>query len=239
MLAVSHTKPAIRRSLSVIIPITEFCLFDQTLESVVQQVGVQKLQIIVIDNASGIDQSRIERRFRKISLKDDRLRRIEKSNMAVACNTGARLAIHPYLVFLLPSILLDTDFFTSLCDELEAAEDNVSYAYSDYIVDHPEKGAQTYHSRHWDLNYLLVGNFVPPVALIRKEQFPGFDEEFDQYETWGLWLKMAEKGLRGEYLEKVLFTVVSAGMTQETSSSTLLHRQKILEAYEHLRILRP
>jgi glycosyltransferase involved in cell wall biosynthesis len=85
-----------------------------------------------------------------------------------------------------------------------------------------------------DLVALLDSNTVNGAALVRREALQavgGFEESLrDGAEDWDLWLRMAERGLRGTILPEVLFFYrrradsMSRAMLREPTYSTLLRR---------------
>ena len=53
--------------------------------------------------------------------------------------------------------------------------------------------------------------YIHTTSLIRKKDFPGFDENIKRLQDWDLWLTMLEQGKRGIWIPKYLFTVHPGG----------------------------
>lgn len=48
--------------------------------------------------------------------------------------------------------------------------------------------------------------FIHTSSLIRREDFPGFDNNIKRFQDWDLWLTMLEQGHKGFFIDEILFT---------------------------------
>ncbi|WKZ24433.1 MAG: glycosyltransferase family A protein [Patescibacteria group bacterium] len=53
--------------------------------------------------------------------------------------------------------------------------------------------------------------YIHSTSLIRKEAFPGFDNNIKRLQDWDVWLTMLENGHRGIWIDQVLFEVKTGG----------------------------
>ncbi|HQA64128.1 MAG TPA: hypothetical protein PK085_03445, partial [bacterium] len=53
--------------------------------------------------------------------------------------------------------------------------------------------------------------YIHTSSLIRREFFPGFDENLKKFQDWDLWLTILERGGQGIWLEQSLFSIKSGG----------------------------
>lgn len=89
-----------------------------------------------------------------------------------------------------------------------ALEDNpsASYAYCDFKFGRKIMCAQPFNKKILKkINYITTG------ALIKREDFPGFDESLTKFQDWDLWLTLLEKNKTGIYVPEILFTNETGG----------------------------
>jgi hypothetical protein len=53
--------------------------------------------------------------------------------------------------------------------------------------------------------------YIHTSSLIRRADFPGFDETLKKFQDWDLWLSIAESGGKGVWIDKMLFSVAPGG----------------------------
>ena len=64
----------------------------------------------------------------------------------------------------------------------------------------------------FDKNFLKQNNYIDTTSLIRRSDFPGFDESLKRFQDWDLWLAMLEQGKKGIFIPKVLYKkIISNG----------------------------
>lgn len=126
-------------------------------------------------------------------------------------NEGARKATQELLYFCDDDLILAADCLSRLEATLATFRDR-AFAYGDYIgvvlpgSSHP-LGSSTFRQigRPWDVESLLVCNYISTMSLVRRSAFVPFDETLPQLEDWDLWLTLAERGHQGIYSRGVLF----------------------------------
>ncbi len=85
------------------------------------------------------------------------------------------------------------------------------------LIKHPE-GAWAYSSFWWGRRFfqgrlfspetLRSQNYIHTTALIRRKDFPGFDESLKRFQDWDLWLTMSEQGKVGVFVDEALYHVL-------------------------------
>ncbi len=128
--------------------------------------------------------------------------RFDKNRGAPAArNEGARITTSPYIIFLdADSELIPTaleTYITTLQQHPEAA-----FAYANLYW-----GKKAFPSRAYDLVLLKQRNYIHTSSLIRRSDFPGFDESIKKFQDWDLWLTMAEQGKTGVWINQFLYVV--------------------------------
>lgn len=108
-----------------------------------------------------------------------------------ARNRGFEKVRTPFVLFSDADVEWEPDAVEALCAALLAAPE-AAYAYGSYEMD----GA-VYCDRPFDAAALRRNNFVSTMSLVRREAFPGFDEDLPRLQDWDLWLTMLEQGRTG------------------------------------------
>jgi hypothetical protein len=78
-----------------------------------------------------------------------------------------------------------------------------SYAYCSFRY-----GLKTFRLWPFDGDRLRQMNYIHTSSLIRRADFPGFDESIRKLQDWDLWLTMLESGRCGVWVPQVLFTAI-------------------------------
>ena len=85
-----------------------------------------------------------------------------------------------------------------------------AYAYGSY-----EMAGKIQCNVPFSAERLRRTNFISTMSLIRRECFPGFDENIERLQDWDLWLTMLAAGHTGAYCGKLIFsTKVRDGITE-------------------------
>jgi hypothetical protein len=53
------------------------------------------------------------------------------------------------------------------------------------------------------------GNIVSTMSLVRKRDFPGFDESIRRLQDWDVWLTMLSQGKKGVHCGSVIFETIT------------------------------
>lgn len=140
-------------------------------------------------------------------------------------NAGFKKATQPFLFFCDDDIILPANYIQSLYNALIKNPD-IGFAYTGYhgIVLHPES-----HPVHGNFQIpgipfsseaLKRANYISTMTLVRKELFPGFDENLKRLQDWSLWLTIVENGSRGILVPNLAFYAyyLDSGITSNTNS---------------------
>jgi glycosyltransferase involved in cell wall biosynthesis len=81
---------------------------------------------------------------------------------------------------------------------------DISFVYSDYRFN--DAGQTYFTSQHFDDYQITCGNYIATMFPMKRDVFPGFDENLKSLQDWDMWLTVIEKGHKGYYLEGKAFT---------------------------------
>ena len=185
--------------ISIIIPLyNKRKTIKKTIDSILSQT-YRDLEIIVVDDGSA--DGSYEYCRDRLSTCPNLKTFTEGKNYGAnwARNYGARKAGGDYLFFCDGDIYLRKDALEKFKKTLEE-NPKISYAYSSFQL-----GWKIFKSRVFDAEELKKRNYISTMSLIRRADFPGFDERLKKFQDWDLWLTMLEQGKRGVFLNKILF----------------------------------
>ena len=144
---------------------------------------------------------------------------IEQSegNANVNRNAGFEKSSGEYLFFLDADIELKPNALKEMLKALEKSD--AAYAYCDYdkegvpkprVLPEDERAKQDlfwHEAKRFSAKELKQGpNYISTMSLIKRECFPGWDEQIQRYQDYDLWLTMLAGGHEGVYVNKTLFT---------------------------------
>lgn len=125
-----------------------------------------------------------------------------------ARNFGAEMARGDFLLFSDNDIHWYSNALGTMWEWLQAVP-AAAYCYGRY-----EMGGKIYCNQKFDAELLRQRNYISTMSLIRREDFPGFDEDIKRLQDWALWLKMLKQSKVGVYCDRLLFsTKVRAGIS--------------------------
>lgn len=131
----------------------------------------------------------------------------EQNNMGAnaARNKGAKLANGEYIIFCDADVIMGSTMLELM---LKTLKDNpsASFCYSSFILGHKKFKLWPY-----DAEKLKNMPYITTTSLIRRKDFPGFDETLKKFQDWDLWLTMFEQGHTGVLVNKVLFRIATGG----------------------------
>ncbi|MBI3115197.1 MAG: glycosyltransferase [Candidatus Kerfeldbacteria bacterium] len=164
-----------------------------TLDSLLTQ-DYPNLEWIVVDDQSTDATPAIATRDPRV-----RLVRGEARGAAAARNLAARHASGEFLYFSDDDCVHRLDAIRTLVDALER-QPSAAFAYSSFRL-----GWKTFKLRPFDLAALRERNYISTRALIRRRDFPGFDESLQRLQDWDLWLRMGAQGRPGIWVNEALY----------------------------------
>ena len=187
--------------ISVIIPAYNAAKTIQAcLDSVFNQT-YKDIEVIVVNDGSTDDLVlALTNCSHKLTLFDQ-----ENKGAPAARNFGFKFSKGEYVLFLDADIIMKPEMLSEMLAALEK-EKSVAFAYSSF-----RWGWKKFKLWPFDVEKLKKMPFIHTSSLIRREVFPGFDESLKKFQDWDLFLTIAEKGGKGAYIPKVLFTVKSKG----------------------------
>jgi len=190
---------AMNSAIAVIIPCYNHArILERTLRAVLAQT-LQPAEIVVVDDGS---MDHPESVIKWIANPRIRFIRFDQNRGAPAArNEGARGTTSPFMVFLDADAELVPDALQTMLAALDQ-HPGADFAYSNFYW-----GTKLFHGKPFDVDELQKRNFIHTSSLIRRKAFPGFDESLKKLQDWDLWLTMAERGSKGTWIDRVLYTV--------------------------------
>ena len=151
----------------------------------------------------------------------------ESKGVNFARNRGAELAGGGFILFSDGDIEWESDALQAMLNAL-AKNPAASYAYGSYSM-----GGKIQCNVDFDAARMKKANFVSTMALIRREHFPGFDEDVLRLTDWALFLRMLiYHGRVGVYVGKLTFkTELRDGITQNGPVSYLEARAYVRKKF--------
>lgn len=183
---------------SIVIPVfNRQEIFAQSLASALAQ-DYPYLEIIVVDDGS-------EPAIIVPDLPRVKLIRQTNQGAPAARNHGVAGAYGDLVIFWDADVLAPKNFISKLFEGLEM-NPGASYAYSDVYF-----GWKKMIAGEFDSERLSQGNYIHTAALIRKADFPEFDETLTKFQDWDLWLTMLNQGKTGVYVPNLAYKIVGGG----------------------------
>lgn len=136
----------------------------------------------------------------------------ENKGSNFARNRGLGEAKGEFVIFCDADVRMRPDMLEKLSKAL-AEHPEASYAYSAFKF-----GWKTFGGIPFDAARLRERNFVHTTCLVRRADFPGFDEGIKRLQDWDVWLTMLAAGKTGILVPEVLFTVAVEGASRIGSS---------------------
>jgi len=186
------------KKVSFIVPVYKTELYlERSLKSLLEQ-DYENVEIVVVADGKSDEAKRI---YDKLHRKDKRLVKYVTQDHAGACrarNEGFTHTTGDYVCF------WDSDSY------IEPGEVRVwvrcfenhpelSFVYSGYtILSEPR---HYYESMPFDPYLLTCHNYISTMNPMKREVFPGFDENIKSLQDWDMWLTIVEKGGKGWMLE--------------------------------------
>lgn len=159
------------------------------------------MEVIVVDDGSvqRAQTKKIVESFEPLLPSIEFVQLKKNSGAPVARNAGAALARGEYIYFCDSDIELYPESFEVLVRKL--LEDlGAAFSYGGFIW-----GVARIEPIPFDVAKLRQRNYVTTNSLIRRSEFPGWDESLRRHQDWDLWLTVVDKGGRGVCCDKFLF----------------------------------
>lgn len=124
-------------------------------------------------------------------------------------NLGASKATQDYLFFCDDDTILGADCLKKMYYSIDEEVEGFAYSHFMAVVKdgstHPHKENFVHQSLPFNVERLKKHNYIDTMSLLKKEYFPGFDEELAGYQDWDLWLRVVDKGVLGMLVDDVLY----------------------------------
>jgi hypothetical protein len=133
-----------------------------------------------------------------------------------ARNRAAALARAPLLLFSDDDITWQPGALHCMAEALKHAGDpDVSYVYGSW-----EMAGRIQSTEFWSARLLRRRNYISTMTLMKREHFPGFDEQLGRLQDWDLWLTLLSHGRCGLHCGRQIFsTTVRPGITHNGAVS--------------------
>jgi glycosyltransferase involved in cell wall biosynthesis len=194
--------------ISVIIPAYNHA---QSLPFCIESIFAQtykNVEIIVVDDGSTDNTAGVLDHYK------ERIRVVTQENKGAnpARNRGLMQAKGDFVIFCDADVIMKPSMLEDMMNAL-TEHPEASYAYSGFKF-----GWKTFHGTEFDVTLLESTNFVHTTSLVRRSDFPGFDETIKRLQDWDVWLTMLEQGKTGILVPDVLFYVRIDGASRIGSS---------------------
>jgi len=125
----------------------------------------------------------------------------ENRGACAARNRGFKESSGEFVLFCDADVVLRQNMLEKLLKALKENSDK-SYAYPSFKF-----GWKKFKAGEFDKEKLKKINYIHTSALIRRRNFPGFDESLKKFQDWDLWLTMSEHNYYGIWVKDILFKI--------------------------------
>lgn len=164
----------------------------------------QPLEVIVVDDGSTDETQTVLTPYL------DRIKLVtqENSGSNPARNAGYAASTGGLLIFCDADIVMEPAMIAQLYQAL-LDEPTASFAYCGFTF-----GWKTFKGVPWDAERLLRHNYIHTTSLVRRADFPGFDNSVRRLQDWDVWLTMLKNGKHGVLVPEVLFGAAIVGKSR-------------------------
>lgn len=188
--------------ISIIIPTYNHKkLLPRCLHSIRRQT-FKDYEIIVVDDGSNYNVSELLKDFPEVKFYQQ-----EHRGAPAARNKGFNFSQGEFIIFTDDDVIMKPNMLLLMHQTL-LANPQISYVYSSYKL-----GWKMIRSLSFNKERLKKINYIHTTSLMRREDFPGFDESLKKFQDWDLWLTLMAKDKIGSNLSEVLYQIIkpSAG----------------------------
>lgn len=190
--------------ISIIIPVYNRAeIFAKSLLSAIEQ-DYENKEIIVVDDGSISPISN----FKLQIPNNQQVKWVRQENKGApsARNKGFGLSKGEYVIFWDADIEADKSMLSKMSEVLDRQGD-ISFVYCNFSLGRKKMLAQEFSPIQLQKN-----NYIHTSSLIRRVDFPLFDERLKRFQDWDLWLRMVENNKKGYWLDEYLFKIISSGI---------------------------
>lgn len=195
--------------ISIIIPVYNHAKkLSKCLDSILRQ-SYREFEVVVVDDGSTDNIQAILDKYASIfaseGLEFKAIYHEINKGASAARNKGFLESKGEYVIFLDADIVMKPRMLQKMADVLSKKE-KYSYVYSSFRF-----GFKKFKLWRFSEKRLKEMPYIHTSSLIRREHFPGFDEELKKFQDWDLWLAMLKEGHKGKWIPRVLFRIKGGG----------------------------
>lgn len=190
--------------ISIIIPTYQHAAtLAGCIDSILDQT-YKEIEIIVVDDGSTDETASVLEKY------SDKIKVIRQENRGSnpTRNRGFAESMGELVIFCDADVLMEREMLEKMVRVLNEHPE-ASYAYSGF-----QFGWKTFWGTSFTDEKMRKMNFAHTTSLIRRADFPGFDESIKRLQDWDVWLTMLEQGHRGILVPGVLFKVKIEGVSR-------------------------
>ncbi len=191
--------------ISIIIPIyNQADVILRSLNTALNQT-YRPIEIIIVNDGSVDNFKDLENKLLRLAQENSISLQIfhqKNSGAPTARNRGFSESKGEYVIFWDADTLAQPDMLKKM---YQALQDHpaASFAYGQYKLAWKIMKSQVFNTED-----LKKYNYIDTGALIRRVDFPGFDESLKRFQDWDIWLTMVENGKNGVFIPEVLKQMV-------------------------------
>jgi len=194
--------------ISVIIPSYQHAeTISVCIDSILEQT-YKNIEIIVVNDGSTDNTIDVLKKY------EGNIILINQENQGAnpARNRGLKEASGEYVIFSDADVRMKSHMLETMFNKLQVSK-NASFVYSSFYF-----GWKRFNAMEFSKEEFKKRNLAHTTSLVRKADFPGFDDEIKRLQDWDVWLTMIENSKVGVKIDEVLFSVDISGESRIGSS---------------------
>lgn len=205
-------------------------LFDKVLRSLTAQSLKEWELVAVIDGSFPEAVAAVNRAMKKVP-NHYKIIELEHGGVQKARNIGFHNSIGDYVVFWDSDCLIECHTAKNWVDILDTKKE-YGFVYSGYKFLDEGGGI---NSEPFDPFLLRVRNYISTCFPLRRELFPGWDENLESLQDWSFWLSIVENGAVGKFVPGYAFS--TAAPSADSISGKGCTQEKWLERMDRVKAL--